>query len=284
MSAINAALRPFFDLLLYPLREAPAIVGVTLFSLLFGIVALWLVKLTSNPAKVDAAKRKVAAGLLEIRLFNDNLRIIFRAVGSILRHQAAYTGHLLVPLALMILVFLPMLAQLEFHWGRQGLAAGDSVVFKVVLEEGWESRLPTDGGEGTPRPDLALEVPDGLSLASPPVWSPAEREMAWQMQADAEGAYEVGVRLGDTTHVKTVGVTDSIRRVSPERLAASFTNQLLYPAEPSLPRDSGIEKIGLTYPTRDVWFFGWHTHWIIVVLILSIVFALILRGPMGVTI
>ncbi len=72
--------------------------------------------------------------------------------------------------------------------------------------------------------------------------------------------------------------------MSPDRLAASFVNQLLYPAEPSLPRDSGIEKIGLTYPIRDVWFFFWRTHWIIVVLILSIVFALILRGPMGVTI
>ncbi len=284
MSAINAALRPLFDLLLYPLRELPAIVGVTLFSLVFGAVALWLVKLTSNPDKVDAAKRKVAAGLLEIRLFNDNLRIIFRAVGSILRHQAAYVGHLLVPFVLMVLLFLPFIAQLQFHWGYRGLSEGDSVVLKVELEENWQARLPPDAGTGAPRPKIELEVPAGLSVTAPPVWSPAERQMAWRLEAEASGAYEVGVRAGGTSHAKLVGVTDSIVRLSPDRLAAGFVNQLLYPAEPPLPDDSGIARIGLRYPERDVWFLFWRLHWIIVFLILSIVFALALRGPMGVTI
>ncbi len=284
MSAINAALRPLFDLLLAPFRGMPAIVGVTLFSLIFGVVALWLVKLTSNPEKVDAAKRKVAAGLLEIRLFNDNLGIIFKAVGSILRHQAAYVGHLLVPFVLMVLLFLPLIAQLQFHWGYQGLQEGDSVLFKVVLQDDWQTRTGSDGADGVPRPSLELELPDGLSLASPPVWSPSEHEMAWQMRADAAGQHEVGVRLGDATHVKKIGVTDRVERLSPERLEAGFTNQLLFPAEPSLGADSAIEKIGLRYPERDVWFFFWRTHWIIVFLVLSILFALILRGPMGVTI
>ncbi len=284
MSAINAVLRPLFDLLLSPLRGLPAIVGVTLFSLVFGAVALWLVKLTSNPDKVDAAKRKVAAGLLEIRLFNDNLGIIFRAVGSILKHQGAYVVHLGIPFVIMIVIFLPIIAQLQFHWGYEGLDEGDSVLFKVVMAEGWEDVVGADGGEGPARPQLTLELPEGLSLTSPPVWSPSEREMAWQMQADAEGEYEVGVRAGETTHSKLVGVTDRVVRLSPDRFEASFSNQLLFPAEPSFDQGSGLEKVGLVYPDRDVWFLFWRTHWIIVMLILSIVFALILRGPMGVTI
>lgn len=284
MTAINAALRPLFDLLLYPLRELPAIVGVTLFSLVFGAVALWLVKLTSNPAKVDAAKRKVAAGLLEIRLYNDNLGIIFRAVGSILRHQAAYVGHLLVPFVLMVLLFLPFIAQLQFHWGYRGLSEGDTVVFKVAVEEGWDAVLPAAAGEGAPRPEISLEAPAGLRVTSPPVWSPSEREMAWRLEAAASGVHEVGVRAGDASHAKLVGVTDSILRLSPDRRSTGFWNQLLYPAEPPLPDGSGLERIALRYPERDVWFLFWRLHWIIVFLILSIVFALVLRGPMGVTI
>ncbi len=284
MSAINAVLRPLFDIVLAPLSGLPAIVGVTLFSLVFGVVALWLVKLTSDSKKVDAAKRKVAAGLLEIRLFNDNLGVIFKAVASILKHQAIYVGRLGVPFVLMILLFLPIIAQLQFHWGHVGLDEGDSVVFKVALEEDWEQTIGNDGGGDPARPRLELDMPDGLSLTSPPVWSPGDREMAWQLQADAEGDYEIGIVAGDTRHTKIVGVTDRVVRLSPDRLEGTFANQLLYPAEPSFASDSGLVQAGLKYPTRDIWFFFWHTHWLIVMLVLSVVFALLLRGPMGVTI
>jgi len=284
MSALNAVLRPLFDALLAPIAGLPAIVGVAIFSLILSVVALWLVKLTSNEAKVDAAKRKVAAGLLEIRLFNDSLPTIFRAVGSILKHQGAYVLHLLVPFVLMILVFLPFIAQLQFHWGYEGLAQGDVRMLKVTLQEDWDGAIPSDGVGEVPRPAISLEPPAGVRLDSPPVWSPSTREMAWRLVAESEGDHELGIRVGDESHAKSFAVTDRIQRLSPSRWVEGFLNQLIYPAEPALDRASGIESIAFEYPDRDVWFLFWRLHWLIVFLILTIVFALILRGPMGVTI
>ena len=109
MDYVNAALRPLFDLLLFPFRGLPAIVGVTLVSLVAAIGMLLLFKATSNQTAIDRVKRKIHAGLFEIRLFNDDLRAIFRAIGQILKHNAVYVGYamlafvwILPPLVLMV--------------------------------------------------------------------------------------------------------------------------------------------------------------------------------------
>ena len=195
---------------------------------------------------------------------------------------------LLIPFVLMMVVFLPFIAQLQFHWGYHGLAPGDTPMLTATFQEGWDQLLPVDDGGGLPgavaRPVLALELPSGLSVDSLPVWSPSTREMAWRLRAEAEGEYEIGLKIGDDSWKKTMVVSQRLQRLSPSRVSTGFVDQLLYPAEPPLPERSGLEAVAFDYPERDVWFLFWRTHWIIVMLVLSIVFALILRGPMGATI
>lgn len=85
------------------------------------------------------------------------------------------------------------------------------------------------------------------------------------------------------TATKTVRVTDSVVRRSPFKVRG-FLNELIYPAEPSLPSDGAIEAITVTYPDANIDVFGFELHWMIVYFVLSILFAFILRGPFGVTI
>jgi hypothetical protein len=79
-----------------------------------------------------------------------------------------------------------------------------------------------------------------------------------------------------------VSVTDRVVRRSPFKIRG-FVNELLYPAEPSLPSSGAIEAITVTYPEANVDVFGFEIHWMIVFFALSIVFAVALRGPFGVT-
>ena len=67
------------DGLLYPFRDFPPIVGLTLVSLLTAIGLLIVFKHTSNQKALEAVKRKIHAGLFEIRLYNDDFRSIMRA-------------------------------------------------------------------------------------------------------------------------------------------------------------------------------------------------------------
>lgn len=274
MTFVNSILRTVFDVALAPFSGLHPLVGITVISLLFGILVLLVVKKTSNQEKMAAVKRKIHAGLFEIRLFNDDFRAILRAQGEILRHNLAYFGLNLVPLAWMIVPLFFIIAQLQFHYGYQGFEPGDQALVEVELE-----------GEAGDRPQIQLEAPEGLKIEAGPMWIPARGELSWRISAVEQGDYQLTLTGGGEPVTKSVRVSDDVVRRSPNRVKG-FVNQLIYPAEDPLPASSPIREINVSYPAGNAGLEGWENEltWMLFFFVLSIVFALILRKPMKVTI
>ncbi len=274
MAILNTTLGVLFDAVLYPFRGLHPMIGLSIVSVVASVGMLLGYRATSNQPAVEAVKRKIAAGLFEIRLFNDDLVAILRAQGAILRHNLKYLGLNLVPMLFMIVPFVLVITQLQFHYGYKGLEPGDSTTLRVSMAQ-------SAAGLG---PDVALEVPDGVTVDSARVWIPSLDEVAWRLRVDAPGTFELGLTAGNETAIKRLVVSDLIQRRAPERLAPGFLNQLLYPAEAPLPADSAFVAIRIDYPERSVGLFGFETHWLIVFFILTIVLAFALKGRFGVTI
>src|SRR5512136_557410 len=133
MSLVNALLRALFDLALAPLRSLPAVVSLTLVALVVSIFMLLVFKRTSDQARLAAVKRRVHAGLFEIRLFSDDLRAIFRAQGEILRANATYLRLSLVPMVWIIVPLVLVMAQLQFQYGYRGLTPGQPALVTADL-------------------------------------------------------------------------------------------------------------------------------------------------------
>jgi uncharacterized membrane protein (DUF106 family) len=276
MSLINALLRTLVDGLLYPFRDLSPIVGLTVVSLLTAIGLLIVFKHTSNQKALEDVKRKIHAGLFEIRLYNDDFRAIMRAQRGILRANLTYMRYSMAPMIWTLPPLILLIAQLQFHYGYAGLTPGQEVLLKVEFSEGAYS--------GDEKPPVTVTTPEGLQLDDLAVWIPTLGEMAWRLTAAAGGDYELEIRNGAAgTATKTVTVTDSVVRRSPFKVRG-FLNELIYPAEASLPSDGTIEAITVTYPEANVDVFGFELHWMIVYFVLSMLFAFILRGPFGVTI
>jgi hypothetical protein len=277
MSYVNAVLRPLFDLLLAPFAGLPPIVSVVVVSLLTAILMLVVFKHTSNQAALADVKRRIHAGLFEIRLFNDDLRAILRAQSEILRTNLTYLRLSLWPMVWILPPLVLVIAQLQFHYGYEGLRPGQSTILEVDLKEG----VVGDGA----RPAVTLDLPEGLRAEGREVWVPAESQLAWRLAADTAGDYAVKINLdGAESVAKTVRVTDRTVRLSPVRVEPSFLSQLIYPAEPALPEQGPIHAIHVAYPDRAVSVLGLGMHWMIPFFVLSIAFAFALRGWMKVTI
>jgi uncharacterized membrane protein (DUF106 family) len=274
VSVVNGVLRAVFDALLMPFRAQPPIVGLLVVSLVAAIGMLLVFKATSNQARLDAVKRQIHACLFEIRLFSDDVPAILRAQGEILKHNAKYLVLSVVPMLWMFVPLLLVIAQLQFHYGYRGLRPGEDFVVKARLKE---------APAAPARPAARLEAPAGIEVATPPVWIPSERELAWRLRAAEWGDYELKLNLDGREYSKTAQVSAQVRRRSPERLEPTFLNQLLYPAEPPLPRESPVASIALSYPEESVSFFGWHLNWLVAFFLLSIAFAFALRRRLGVT-
>jgi uncharacterized membrane protein (DUF106 family) len=131
MSVLNALLRAVFDAVLYPFRGMHPLVGLILVSLPISIGMLLVFKATSNQDRLSAVKRLIHACLFEIRLFNDDLLAILRAQVEILRHNFTYLRLSLVPMVWLILPLTFVIAQLQFHYGYQGLTPGRPVLLEV---------------------------------------------------------------------------------------------------------------------------------------------------------
>jgi uncharacterized membrane protein (DUF106 family) len=287
VSFLNALLAWTFDLLLAPFRQLPPIVGLTIVSLATAVGMLVVFKKTSDQRRLAAVKRQIHAALFEIRLFNDDLRAIFRAQGEILRHNLTYLRLSLVPMVWMIVPLLLVIAQLQFQYGYGGLTPGEPVLLKATVREGVAfplrstdvSRASTADGE----PVAALEAPPEIDVQTPAVWIPSTREVIWRIAPRAPGTFELQLRLGRDRFPKSLRVSDDVVRRSPLRVGSSLLDQILYPAERPLPGDAVLTSISLAYPDRDISVFGWELHWMIVYFALSLVFAFALRKRFNVT-
>jgi hypothetical protein len=274
MWVLNATLDRTFDVLLGPLRWLPPFASLLVVSLVTAVAMLLAIRKTSNQQAIEAVKRRIHAGLFEIRLFNDDLRAIFRAQAEMLRHNLTYLRLSLAPMVWMIVPFVLVMAQLQFHYGYDGLETGRPVLLTAHLRSGEDRR----GG------DIAtLDVPSGIRSDTGAVWFPSALDVMWRITPEAPGNYELRLHVGGQAFTKTIHVSSRVARRSPSRLAAGFLDEILYPAEPPLPPDGPIASISVAYPERDINVFGWRINWMIVFFVLSIVFAFALKKPFGVT-
>ncbi len=273
MRILNALLGGLFDALLYSFQGLPPLVGLTVVSLLTGIAMLLVFRATSDQKGIAAVKRRIAAGIFEIRLFNDDPRSILRAQADILRHSVAYLGLNLVPMLWIIVPLVLVIIQLQFHYGYAGLEPGGTALVKVKLHSASASAAP----------DVSLEADSGIEVESPLLWSPSAREADWRIAAWQPGDHELRVRIGGEVFAKRVRVTEEVVRLAPVRPSNRLVDQLFNPVERPLPGDAPIESITVTYPEARVGFLFWEAHWLVVFFILTILAALVLQRPFKVT-
>jgi hypothetical protein len=282
MQAINVAIGALLDALLWPFQAWP-LAGLTIVSLLVSLGLLAAFKLTSNQRALAAAKRRIQANLFELRLFQDDPRLVMRVVGELLRQQAVYLRYAFVPLLWVALPLTILAAHLQVRYGYDGLRPGHAALVTV--------RMKADAAAGQAvRPDITLDAPSGLRVETPGVWAAPLRETAWRVAAERDGDYELrilpaatgasgasGTRAATAAITKRVRVTPLIVARPATRPSASIWDQMWLPAEAPLPADSPIEAIDITYPERAIHVFGFPLHWLAVFVILSMLFAFLLR-------
>lgn len=276
MAALNAILRPLFDAILAPMAGWPAWIGILLWSIPVSIFALWIFKKSSNQDRIAAVKAKIHACLFEIRLFNDDIRAIFRAQWEIMGHVLHYQALALKPMLWILPPLVLIMVHLHAFYGFRGLQPGDEALVTAAVSD---SDLPS-------RPNIELRVPEGVVLETPGVWAADLGQMAWRIRAEEPGDYSLLVLNDGAEAVKKLRVTDRTERLSPERPGASFWGQLEWPSEAPLPKESGLRVVTLSYPEATVAFMGLEMEsqwaWMILFFVLTMVIALALKKPMGV--
>jgi hypothetical protein len=283
MQAINSAIGTLLDALLWPFQAWP-LAGLTVVSLLVALGLLAAFKVTSNQRALAAAKRRIQANLFELRLFQDDPRLVMRVVGDLLLQQAVYLRYAFVPLIWVALPLAILAAHLQARYGYDGLNPGHAALVTVRMKpaaaasSAANSAANRSADGAAVRPDITLDAPSGLRVETPGVWAAPLGETAWRIAAERDGDYELRISssaIGAIT--KRVRVTPLVVARPAIRPSPSIWDQLWMPAEAPLPADSPIEAIEVTYPARHIPVLGFPLHWVVVFLLLSTLFAFLLR-------
>jgi len=274
MGYFNFYLSHLFDLLLSPFKTVAPLWPLLIFSLVTGIIMLIIFRYTSNQKGIKEAKDKIRAYLYEIRLFKDDLGIQLSAQKNILIHNFRYMRHALKPMLFMIVPVVLILVQLEGWFGNRPLKLGESTIVSVNFSEDYNNDLS----------GVTLQTDEGILVETPPLRIPTEREINWRVRANHIGEHVIRFNVSGTTFKKSLIVSDGqLTRVS-RMIASGFWDNLLYPGEQPLAKNSPMNKIEVDYPSRSIEILGWHIHWLVAFLILSIAFGFAFKGLLKVEI
>lgn len=276
MNTLNAVLVKLTSLVLAPFAGLPSQVALIVLSIVAGILAAIAFRYTSNQTALKRVADQVRASLLAMRLFKDDLRSVFAAQGNLFKASGLRLWYSLPPLAVLIVPFVLLLAQLAMWYEFRPLAPGEQAVVEVhIAPEAWEQYA-----------SLQLIAPDGVGVAGP-VRDPNGHKITWDLRPDTVSAnpepLTLRFRLGEKEVAEKQLVVSSkpdecrLSFVSPLRPGTSFWDRLLYPGEPAFAASSPVQRIEIDYDSRTNPLFGLNVHWIITFFVVSVLGALALK-------
>jgi len=264
-----------FDWILAPFAALHPLVPLALVSLLASLILLLAFRWFSNQDQLRQTKDRIHAHFLELRLFRHDVSVIWQAEKQILRYNLVYLKHLVKPLLVTLPVLAWFLIALEPWFSSRPLRVGEAAVLSVFVKPEEVRRLG----------DVRLAADDGVEVETPALRIVDENRADWRIRALAEGEHDLELVLGGAQPdhfrkrvlVSGQRVAWAARSLSGTGLLAGFQNS----REAPLPTTAGISRIEIDYPPAQIRLGGWEINWVVGFLVLSLIFAFLLKRPMG---
>lgn len=245
------------------LAPLPVWLGLTLLSAVTGIGMLIAFRYTSNQAAIGRARDEITANLLALKLFKDEVRVVFRAqrrlLGALLRLQ----WHMLRPVLIMLLPMLLLLGQMGVRYQWRPLHPGEQTSIRLHLKS---AAVTAEG--------MTLEPSPGVAEAVGPV--PGGGQWVWRIRGGAAGRHILRFNVSGTVVAKELDVGNGFQRVSAERPDRRWTTQILHPVELPLPAESPVRSIEITYGSVHSWVYG-ANWWLLYFFVVSMICALLFK-------
>jgi len=268
MDLLNRVLNTITEIYFAVFRSVPSL-GLVVASVLAGMLALVMIRLLGDPKRVEAAKRRAQAHLMELLIFDDPV-VIWRAQKGLVFHNVGYIGHMLIPALGMSLPLVLMMTRLDAYYGYQKLAVGKVAIVTMTM-----------AGDGDASRELpVLTAPEGIQVETPAVRVLPLRQVSWRIRATGAASGDLRIRVGAETVAKRIEAGEGASMISRLR-GSSWTDALLHPVEPRMSV-AGVQSVEVNYKAAEVSMGGVTTHWLVWFLLVSMVAGYVLKNPFGV--
>lgn len=274
MVTLNRLLNAVADCVLWPWCGESAWPGLIAVSLFASVLLVALFRATSNQTEIRRTRNRLLARVLELLLFQHDLRVSLTACGRIIAANGNYLRQFLAPIAVASVPLLLIFVQLESWFDRRPLRLGETAVIMVELDQSQPvAGIPAE-----------IAVSDVARVDSPPVRVSTRNELAWRVVATSTGTGWVDVTACGMRERKSLVVGTHLVRTSARRERSGFIRQILNPSELPLSVSGPVHRIEISYPQRELHIGFSKVPWPIAVVLLMMVLGLAVGRLLGVRI
>ena len=230
-------------------------------SAIAGVAMILLFRALSRPAAIRAARRRMQARLLELRLFGDEPVLVWRAQTGLLYANLRYLRAMAPPILLIALPMALAWPHLDAVYGRAPLPVGAVTMITVELREPITPKTPPP----------VIVPPPGLHVETPAV-RVFPREISWELRAAGPVSQPVRIDFGHAAVSKMVRVGNGGTYLA-EVATASPLAWLLNPGEPVI-NASPAASVRVIYGAARWSFAGLMLPWEVWFLAVSMIAAL----------
>ena len=266
LDSFNTVFRNVIEAFLRIATEVHPFFGLAVVSVLTGIGMLWVFGLTSNQKAISETKKRLQAYLLELRLYGDDLSLVWQAQKNLVTGNVRYIGLMLRPMLVLTVPLVVLLIHLDAFYGRTPLVVGEAGIVTMQVS----GRL----GSNAPAPEL--HALDGITVETPAVRAIEAGQMSWRIRASKPVSGDLRFVWRDKEWVKSVEGGVGARYLSSRRVTGVW-DAFLYPGENRLAADE-VEWIEVSYPAGSIEFAGLDLHWLVWFMVLSMVSAVLFKG------
>ncbi len=286
MNLVNSIMSRLFDVLMTPFELLGTELALILISGVVGIVCLILFKHISWQDGIKGVKDKIKGNMIAIRLYQDDLWIVFKSVVNVFMRNFQYLGLNFGPILPLLVPFALVLSQLVVRYAYDPLP--------IVTEQQAEAMLPGQGtmltvhmksGEEARVASLEFDFPEGIRAISPVVRSTVDGRAFVEIVAFDAVQDVIRVRVDGAEETKDIVAGDRATRLMQPRRTSSFWWSWLLPAESTFAADSPVADIEFSYPDRHLAYLpGGEGGIVIVFFLASLVFGAAVLKPLKIQI
>lgn len=266
MDLFNSVVRGFVGGLGLLFGGAGPFLSLAAVSILTGIALLWAFRKTSDQAALRRTKKKLQAYLLELRLYGDDLSLVWQAQKNLLLENMRYLRLMMRPALAVLLPVVILLIHLDAFYGMTPLQVGEPAVVTI------QASRPIGPETEPPR----LEAPAEITVETPAVRALEPSQFSWRIRPLQEVDGRLRFAWEGREWEKTIAAGDRPRYLSVRRVR-SWMDSFLYPGEDRLALD-GIEWVEVRYPPSSISLAGVELHWLIWFFVISMASAFALKG------
>lgn len=248
----------------------PAQLSLIAWSAASGVGMAWVFKFTSNQAALALAADGIRAQLFAIKLFKDDLSVIWQCQVRLLKAIGLRLLHALPPLFALFVPAVLLLTQLSRWYQYHPLTPGETAVVQLQLaSSSWETYR-----------HVALQAPKSIGVESDPLRDEEHQTVYWRIRPTTAGPAMLRWQLGTELVEKTLAVGDDpsrLQAVSVRRPGCRWLDRLLHPGEPGFSADSPVRGIEVQHSRRATPLLGINIPWWLTFLVVSMVAATLAR-------